>query len=81
MDHEPKHEIRTSKLPVCGLLHTLDILEDKSNPIPYSQDFFTGIGNSIHETLQTHFPLTKDVKGYVFGDWKCSNLQCKNIIR
>ena len=39
--------------------------------------FFSSIGNSVHEVLQTHFYLNKKSKVHTFGNWKC--LHC-NII-
>jgi hypothetical protein len=72
-----KPEFRMSKMPICGLLHTIEELEGKSAKIQYSTDFFTSIGDAIHETLQQHFPLTKDVSQYVFGNWKCNNPKCE----
>jgi hypothetical protein len=70
---------RFSKLPMCGLLHTLDILDDSKKYIDYSTDFFTEIGTVVHSIMQRHFPLTKNVSQYVFGNWKCKN--CNHLLK
>lgn len=75
-----KPEIRISKLPMCGLMHAMEMLkyakgERKEEELKDS--YYTNIGNAVHEFYQTLLPKS-DVKNLVFGDWKCSD--CAKIV-
>ena len=39
IDKKYKPEIRMSRLPLCGLLHTLEVLENKIKHVHFSMDF------------------------------------------
>lgn len=73
---ERKSQIRTSSVPICPKWFILD----NANPVfeeSYGMDFYTGIGTSIHSTVQKWFPFSSPL--IMFGNWKCLNPDCGKI--
>lgn len=72
-----KPEIRISKLPICGLIHALELKKDEPKEEQLKDRYYTDIGNAVHTFWQTILPQS-DAKTKVFGNWKCE--ECKVIV-
>jgi hypothetical protein len=73
--HKP--EIRISKLPICGLLHAIELKKDERKEEQLKDRYYTDIGNAVHTFWQTILPQS-DSKMKVFGNWKCE--ACKAVV-
>lgn len=71
VEAQPKrHVLRTSALPYCGMIKTLELLTAPTEDIPYSAGYYFGVGTAVHENAQKYAAISK-MSDHIIACWKC----------
>ena len=79
-DIEQPPRLRPSSLPACSIIalgKLLDYRLSGKESRNYMSDFFMDVGTQVHSVLDKWCAHSDGPK--VWGDWKCSNNECRNI--